>query len=322
LRRLLDKVWNNSGKKIRFEIPSLPPNLSFLEYSHITKRGYLAGKIGDYLDLKGEERERLFYLSLTKASYTCLNHDNLTDFILYISEQMLQWCEQKDEIPQKIKGLHLKGDIQNALLKAYEVHKQDLFSQTSPPIEQNQAILFDRTDNSKWEVYRDVIFAATQGQLLLISEGDISKYKTGTIFCEGEIKKRSDIPLCRNNAKESLEKQGVHKAKITSWLLVLSEAITNIVKHADEGRMTLIENVDHNEVRFIIEDRGPGFPLKELPKFTLFAGYSSKKSLGQGFTLMMKMAKQVLLYTSSKGSTIVLIFDSGKDKEGELNATG
>jgi hypothetical protein len=44
--------------------------------------------------------------------------------------------------------------------------------------------------------------------------------------------------------------------------------------------------------------------------------------MGQGFTLMMKMTKQVILYTSSEGSTIILRFDSSKEKEGNVNAAG
>jgi anti-sigma regulatory factor (Ser/Thr protein kinase) len=322
LRRLLDKVFNNSSKETKLEVPSLPSDLSFSEFNHITKRGYLARKIGQYLDLNVEERDMLFYLSLTSRSFLHSNNDNPSEFILHLSEQMLKWNEQKEDMVQKIEGLKIRDDIQNAMLKAYEMHKQELFSLSYRQLEQSHVVSFNQKDNSEWEVYRDVIFAATQGQFLLISEEEVRKYKTGVVFCEGEIKKRSDIPICRNHAKESLERQGFSKAKIMSWLLVLSEAITNTIKHAEEGKMTLIENVENNEIRFVIEDKGPGFSLKELPKTTLLAGYSTKKSMGQGFTLMMKMAKQVLLFTSSKGSTIILIFDSCKEKKGDLNATG
>jgi hypothetical protein len=44
--------------------------------------------------------------------------------------------------------------------------------------------------------------------------------------------------------------------------------------------------------------------------------------MGQGFTLMMKMTKQVVLYTSPIGSTLILLFDSAKETGGDLNATG
>ncbi|ERN54642.1 ATP-binding protein [Alkalihalophilus marmarensis] len=94
-----------------------------------------------------------------------------------------------------------------------------------------------------------------------------------------------------------------------NWLLVISEGITNIIKHAEEGRVTLYRCIEREELYAVIEDKGPGFPLDRLPNMTLFAGYSSKESLGQGFTLMTKMTKRVLLYTSPIGSTIILTFD-------------
>jgi phosphoglycerate-specific signal transduction histidine kinase len=68
-------------------------------------------------------------------------------------------------------------------------------------------------------------------------------------------------------------------------------------------------NHTDSTVNVLVEDIGPGFPLKLLPNTTLMAGYSTKKSLGQGFTLMMKMIEQVLLSTVPyEGSTLILIF--------------
>jgi anti-sigma regulatory factor (Ser/Thr protein kinase) len=312
VRRLLDKVFNDYAKETEIKFPSLPSNLSFSEFSYITKRGYLARKIGQYLDLNVEEADKLFYLSLSRTPCIEPNNENSNELILYLSDQMLKWNGQQHDIKDNIKNLKVRNDIQNALLKGYELHKEDLFSFSSLLVEETQVTSFNEKGNSEWEIYRDVIFAATQGQFLLISEEDVSKYKSGVVFCEGEIKQRSDIPICRNNAKESLEKEGFSSPNVMSWLLVLSEAITNTIKHAESGKMTLINNVETNEIRFVIEDKGPGFPLKELPKTTLLSGYSTKKSMGQGFTLMMKMAKQVLLCTSSTGSVIVLIFDVSK----------
>ncbi|MEH7524302.1 ATP-binding protein, partial [Bacillus sp. JJ1503] len=229
------------------------------------------------------------------------------------SEQLLKWNDQQHDISQKVKELPLNSNLQNVLLKTYEIHKKDIFNGvTIAPI--NEKV------DGEWEIYRDVINAATQGQFLLISEEEVNKYKKGIVLCESEIIGRKDIPICRNVAKERLEAHNFNKAKIMSWLLVLSEAITNIIKHAEQGKMTILESKESNEIRFVIEDKGPGFPLKELPKNTLLAGYSTKNSMGQGFTLMMKMAKQVLLFTTPKGSTLILTFDS-REKAGVVNAT-
>jgi anti-sigma regulatory factor (Ser/Thr protein kinase) len=287
----------------------------------MTKRGYLARKIGQYLDWSKEEIEKLFNLSLSKQSFLKANSENRYEHILYLSDQLLKWNEEQSGITQKIEGLDVRSDLKNALLKAYDIHKKDVFL-SSASAEQEQVASIEQKEFSEWEVYRDIIYAATQGKFLLINEKEISKYKTGIVLCEGEIRERSDIPLCRNNAKVSLEEYSFNKTKVMSWILVLSEAITNTIKHAELGKMTLVESVEEEEIRFVIEDNGPGFPLKDLPKNTLLAGYSTKNSMGQGFTLMMKIAKQVILYTSPRGSTIILTFDSTKEVGGSLNATG
>jgi anti-sigma regulatory factor (Ser/Thr protein kinase) len=320
LRRFLDKVIKKPVKGIQIQpsSPSLSADLSYADLDFFTKRGFLAIKISQYLNLPKDDGEYLFHQSLYNSSFMNFDKETHKEFILYLSELMLNWSKQKQDIPHQVKNTNLRNDIQNAMLKAYEIYKHELFSQ--PLHKEELTRSEEQLENTEWKVHRDVIFAATQGHFLLISEEELDKYKTGNLFCEGEIRERSDIPICRNDAKESLEKRGFNKSKVMSWLLVLSEAITNTIKHAESGKMMLIEDLDSNEIRFIIEDNGPGFSLEDLPNMTLLAGYSTKRSMGQGFTLMMKMTKQVILYTSSEGSTIILCFDSSKEKEGNINA--
>lgn len=315
MRRLFKPFFKAPKKDTKIEVPSLPADLPYSDFNYIVNRGYLAKKIGQYLELNNIEADQLFYLSLSKESFSTFNKENKKDYILYLSEQLLKWHDQQQDISQKVKELPLNNYLQNVLLKTYEIHKKDIFvaGVTSAPNTEKV--------DGEWEIYRDVMNAATQGQFLLISEAEIGKYKIGIELCEWKIIGRQDIPLCRKIAKERLEARNFNKSKIMSWLLVLSEAITNIIKHAEQGKMTILESKENNEIRFVIEDKGPGFPLKELPKNTLLAGYSTKNSMGQGFTLMMKMAKQVLLCSTPKGSTLILIFDSSREKAGVVNAT-
>lgn len=321
MRRLLNLLNHSSSETDPTELPSLPKDLSFTELSYQTTRGYLARKFGQYLGNKSSEEDKLFYHSLSKRSFLHANHENQTEYLLYLSELMLQWHKEQLNMMENIKALKINDHIKNAMLKAYEIHKKELFTVQVPNVQPGTAVS-SQPDHSQWEIYRDVMFAATQGQFLLISEEEVSKYKQGIMLCEGTIKERSDIPLCRNLAKECLEQKEFNKAKVMGWLLVLSEAITNTIKHAEEGRMILIHNSEKNELIFVIKDKGPGFDLKDLPKKTLLAGYSTKKSMGQGFTLMMKMSKKILLSTSPKGSTIILTFNTMNEKEGEINGTG
>ncbi|WP_171038226.1 ATP-binding protein [Aquibacillus sediminis] len=313
MRRIFGNVLKNSTKKPEIRFPSLPSDISYSQLSYMTKRGFLAKKISEYL-FNQTQGECFFFNSFSKISFERESSEAQIDYILSLSDQMLMWHEQDEDIPSKIKhNKDFENVEKNAMLKTHDIFRKELFSSSMK--EQGKPSSSDPVNNlSKWEIYRDVIYASTQGQFLLASQEELAEYKKGNIFCKGNIKERADIPKCRNEAQEKLENLGYKKSKFMSWILVLSEAITNTIKHAEEGKMTLIEDEENNEVRFLIEDKGAGFSLEELPNNTLLSGYSSKKSMGQGFTLMMKMAKRVILCTSSKGSTIVLIFDASNAK--------
>lgn len=319
MRRFFDQFKKNSTEINQPERPSLPVDETYSELIRKTNRGFLAKKIGHYLGLGSLEADQLFTASLSTSTFgQMINEEDLHNSILYVSEKMIEWYEQDLDVVEKIKNVNANMPFQNALLKAYDIHQKDLFS-SIPKVNPEKKSPQSDDVSTEWKIYRDVMFSATQGQFLLITENEAESYKAGNVFCEGTIKVSSDIPISRNKAKESLEKMGINKAKMMSWLLVLSEAITNTIKHAEEGKMTLVENHSTNEIYFVIEDHGPGFSLVDLPKKVLLEGYSTKKSLGQGFTLMRKMANKILLSTTPSGSTIILIFEDQEAKEGRLN---
>ncbi|WP_419879142.1 ATP-binding protein [Brevibacillus centrosporus] len=54
-----------------------------------------------------------------------------------------------------------------------------------------------------------------------------------------------------------------------SHLLVISEAITNILKHAQEGKMSIVST--DSMIHVVVEDNGPGFPLELLPNTKLLS---------------------------------------------------
>ena len=62
-----------------------------------------------YNDLKNlgiNEGDTLFYLSLSKSSF--LNSTAEEEYLIHLSEQMLNWWELKQDIPQKIKNLKIR----------------------------------------------------------------------------------------------------------------------------------------------------------------------------------------------------------------------
>ncbi|WEG12470.1 ATP-binding protein [Pullulanibacillus sp. KACC 23026] len=294
--------------------PSLPDNISYDELIYRTKRGFLAKKLASYLEMDQKDLNEIYFLSLSENTFE--NDKSPYHQCIYCSECLLGWIKEGDEVQKKVDELPVNNQVKNAILKVYDLNKIHFKNQSVQTVRSSQNESFD-----KWKIYRDVIYSATQEKLLLISKEEAEALKDGSVIVKNDIKVISDIPKSRLEVKTRLEFAGYTKSELMTWLLVISEAITNTLKHAEEGKLTVIENQEKRELRVIVEDKGSGFDLENLPKATLMAGYSTKKSLGQGFQLMLKLSKQVLLYTSNLGSTIILTFETNNN-EGVRNGTG
>lgn len=318
MKSLFSKIFGQEDQKDIEEssLIQLPPALPLDSLSEARKRSMIGGvahRIAEQLNAERVILNVLMYLPFAKKFFI-QNKEDEAEYILYLSERMVTWIEEKEDIYFRVRELGMRSQYYESFLKVYEEVKTDIET-TFHPIDQ-PATEFDR-EKAVWEVYRDVIYAVTQRKFLLIPETEVSLYKKNRILCQFPIKERSDIPKAREGARIGLVDLGVEQSEVMSFLLVISEAITNILKHANEGKMTI--TLRDNEIYVVVEDKGSGFDLKLLPSMTLITGYSTKRSLGQGFSLMMKMTKRMLLATTPQGSTIVLIFERkegvGNDKE-------
>lgn len=266
--------------------------------------GWIANKLGQLIGVESCNNGRLLIEALNKE-LTNLNLDKQEDYLLYLADQLVSWIENGDDVYFNIQMLELEAKYHRNLLEVYEIIKTD------------ESIYFNKKnfeakeiclEEEIWRIYRDVMHAASQRKFLLIKEEELESYKSGQVLCVEPVLEKQDIPKARNKAKEVLQCLGLSQSKISSYILLISEGITNVLKHARDGRLLLVQT--KQSLNVIIEDKGPGFPLKILPYTVLTEGYSTKKSLGQGFTLMLKLANKVLLKTSKEGSTVVLVFEN------------
>lgn len=308
---LFSRFIGSKEKQVNISILSMPQTLNSLEqHQRMSVVGWIANKLGELVDVESCSRGKLISIALEKNLLE-LNLENQEDYLLYLADNLVSWIENGADVYFNIKRLKLEPNYHKHLLEIYELVKKNptiYFNKKTPDPE------LISTDDKIWEVYRDVLYASSQRKFLLINDEELEHCKNGQILCIEPVKEKPDIPKARNKAKEILEGLGLQRSKVTSYVLLISEGITNILKHAKDGRLIIIRR--EHKIHIIIEDKGHGFPLKILPYAVLSEGYSTKKSLGQGFTLMLKLADQILLKTSSSGSTIVLVLDS---KEGEDN---
>jgi HD-GYP domain-containing protein (c-di-GMP phosphodiesterase class II)/anti-sigma regulatory factor (Ser/Thr protein kinase) len=162
-------------------------------------------------------------------------------------------------------------------------------------------------------LYRDVIYSVTQGKLLLADNQEIKSFYQTTLVEEALIKTKLDVAQCREKVKKVLEDVDIPEKMKFNLLLCTSEAVTNVLKHATEGLMKVYQH--EKSLRIIVEDDGSGMELSDIPKSTLLSGYSSKISMGQGYSLLLKLMDQVIISTGKTGTTIVLEMKIVSEKE-------
>jgi anti-sigma regulatory factor (Ser/Thr protein kinase) len=105
---------------------------------------------------------------------------------------------------------------------------------------------------------------------------------------------------------------GFPDARRHDLLTAMSEAIMNAVVHASNGTLTISH--DRNRIQVRVEDQGAGMPLDILPLATLQSGWSSKGTLGLGFTLI-SAADAVDMLTGPQGTIIVLTVNATRNSE-------
>jgi anti-sigma regulatory factor (Ser/Thr protein kinase) len=302
MKPLLSRIL---GTKEVQESPKLPVPLtlnSLKEHQRVSIVGWIANKLGQLVQIDGCDEGALLYTALHKTIIQT-NNDNSEDYLLYLADRLVFWIESEEDVYFKIKEMQLDQAFHRYLLEIYEkLRVEESLYFNKKPVSDKEISEEDKI----WEVYRDVLHASSQGKFLLIHEEEVHEYKNGKVLCNVPVVEKADIPKARSIAKEALVNVGFPSSKISGYVLLISEGITNIIKHAKDGRLLIV--ITEKSMNIIIDDSGSGFPLKTLPYTTLMAGYSTKKSLGQGFTLMMKLANRVLLHTSTSGSTIILEF--------------
>lgn len=163
-------------------------------------------------------------------------------------------------------------------------------------IESKKGTLDFMETNSSW--FYKFILLDYKKVLPLCQEGEL----LGKIT----IAKPEDVNSARELTAEILQEQFQQK-EIYKVILCISEAATNVIKYANTGYLEIRKILAG--IRACIVDSGPGMDLRKPPSLILQQGFTTKDSLGAGFTLMYKYSQKVYLSTSEEGTILVLDFN-------------
>lgn len=158
-------------------------------------------------------------------------------------------------------------------------------------------------EKSILESYVVLVNILSEGKINLHTSSEELMNQLGEFVDDIQVSKNSDVPKSRELIKIVLEKYAPHLDSMKVQVAV-TEAVTNVLKHATGGRLCIY--LKENQLQFFISDKGSGIPLHEIPKTILVSGYSSKRSLGQGFKMISKFCDEVQVHTSSQGTQVLI----------------
>jgi anti-sigma regulatory factor (Ser/Thr protein kinase) len=165
--------------------------------------------------------------------------------------------------------------------------------------------LLRRLHETVAHVYRDMFHASTDGRCRVVEPEEIPDL-LGAAVAQVIISLRrpEDIGRCRDAVGAQMRAAGWDPKKILAYTLAVSEAATNAIKHGDGGAFQLFRYPD----RWVglVVDGGGGIDLALLPSSTLVRGFSTKRSLGLGFSAMLRCTDRLTIASSNAGLMLLL----------------
>lgn len=169
--------------------------------------------------------------------------------------------------------------------------------------DEERRALREQMEEQKRSFYRDTIYSVTEGKLDVCDDCVTDSYLHGAEL-QVEASEAFQARDARHAAIEFCSAHGLSGDRLDGFTIGVGEAITNAIKHGADGRV--YAGIRESCVWVGVADRGPGIESLILPRAVLLRGFSTKPSLGLGYSIMLDAADRVHLKTDSTGTVVVL----------------
>lgn len=161
----------------------------------------------------------------------------------------------------------------------------------------------ERTEAMRTYIHREVLSAVTNGKMQLCSPAQIAAaWPEGTDRIP--IERDADVRKVRQAVLSAGERAGMSPDRAADLGLCASEAATNALLHGSGGYACVMEQ--EGMLCVLVSDQGTGIAPEHLPRATLQKGWSTRESMGLGFTVIKETADSVLLSTSPQGTQVII----------------
>ncbi|MHB2019545.1 MAG: response regulator [Candidatus Xenobia bacterium] len=155
------------------------------------------------------------------------------------------------------------------------------------------------------ELLKQFVNAFSGGIFHMVEESELhGLMQIGQEIASQDIEHADQIGRARALTEEKLLELGMDRDRVFDMVLCVSEATTNALKHGEGGSMSIHKSGE--DVQVWIADHGCGIDMDLLAKSTLMKGFSTKMTLGYGFTILRELLDRVYLNTSPRGTTVGL----------------
>jgi anti-sigma regulatory factor (Ser/Thr protein kinase) len=172
---------------------------------------------------------------------------------------------------------------------------------------ENVRHIADRLEEEKRrkEFSRDVIMSVTGGKLVIAERPELaSVWKDGRMEESLKIGCGKDVGSTRRIIEKVASEIGFSEECIFDLAICVTEVAGNVVKHAGSGEMHVQTKCGTMQIK--IMDSGPGIKTTEIPQALLMKGFSTKPSLGMGYSIVMELMDVIYLASDSKGTVVIL----------------
>ena len=160
-----------------------------------------------------------------------------------------------------------------------------------------------RTEEEKREFYRETIRSVTNGKLDITDRAATQCYVARSGITQS-FANPAELSHFRRQAQAYCASRGLDGDPLAFFVIGVGEAMTNALKHASGGQ--LFRGSKDDQLWVGVSDTGMGIATLTLPQATLLRGYSTKTSMGMGYSIMLEVADRVMLSTGPEGTTVVM----------------